>query len=58
MASAHGAEPPPDPDAIPLGQRLYDRVFLLLALGIVVMVLVYTGWGVWEIVTMPTATLP
>jgi hypothetical protein len=58
MASAHGAEPPTDPQAIPLGQRLYDRVFLLLVLGIVIMVLVYTGWGIWEILTMPAATLP
>ena len=61
MASARGAEPPPpspDPEAIPLGQRLYDRVFLLLVTGIVIMVLVYTGWGIWEIMTMPAATLP
>ena len=47
------------PDAaVPLGQRLYDNVFLLLVVGIVVMVLVYTGWGVVELVTMPRGTLP
>ena len=44
--------------AIPLGQRLYDNVFLLLIAGILVMVLFYTGWGLWEINTLPTAPLP
>ena len=42
----------------PLGQRLFDNVFLLLALGLIVMFVVYTGWGLWEIVTMPDSTLP
>jgi hypothetical protein len=49
---------PPDPADIPLGQRLFDRMFLLLVLGIVIMIAVYTGWGLWEIATMPTGTLP
>jgi len=53
---------PPDPDdelePIPLMQRLFDNVFLLLAVGIIVMFVVYTGWGAWELYTMPTATLP
>lgn len=53
------AVPPPDRDEIvPLGQRLYDNVFLLLGAGIVVMVVVYTGWGLWEILTLPQAPLP
>lgn len=54
------AEPDPsDPaEPIPLGQRLYDNVFLLLALGLVVMFVVFTGWGLWEILTMPQGTLP
>ncbi len=39
-------------------QRLFDNVFLLLGLGIVVMFIVYTGWGMWEILTMPAGTLP
>jgi hypothetical protein len=42
----------------PLGQRLYDRPFLLLAVGIGVMVLFYTLWGLFEILTLPPATLP
>jgi hypothetical protein len=50
---------PPEPiERPPLGQRLFDNVFLLLGLGMLIMLLVYTGWGVWEILTMPNATLP
>lgn len=45
-------------DAIPLGQRLFDNVFLLLAAGMVVVFLLYTGWGLWEIYTLPPASLP
>ena len=57
------AHPHPDvsstPDERPpLLQRLFDNVFLLLALGIVIMLLVYTGWGMWELLTMPKGTLP
>lgn len=65
MASAggtHDAESPRSEQGplppLPLGQRLYDNMFLLLASGILIMVLVYTGWGVWEILTLPPATLP
>ncbi len=46
------------PPEIPLGQRLYDRIFLLLIAGLVVMAVVYTGWGLLEVLTLPTATLP
>ncbi len=43
---------------IPLGQRLFDRPFLLLLLGLLVMFLFYTGWGMYEVLTLPDATLP
>ena len=43
---------------VPLGQRLYDNPFLLLVAGIVVMLLFYTLWGLWEITSLPKATLP
>lgn len=46
------------PKDIPLGQRLFDRPFLLLAAGIIVMFVFYTGWGIFEILSMPAATLP
>ena len=42
----------------PLGQRLFDNMYLLLALGVVVMLGVFTAWGLWEILTMPKGTLP
>jgi len=45
-------------DPVPLGQRLFDNPFLLLVAGIVVMVVFYTAWGLWEIMSLPTATLP
>ena len=49
----------PEPSGrMPLGQRLFDNVFLLLAAGILVMVVFYTGWGLWEITTLPEAPLP
>jgi hypothetical protein len=54
---------PPDPtsqdtEPIPLGQRLFDNVFLLLAVGLIVMFVLFTGWGMWEILTLPAGTLP
>lgn len=45
-------------EAIPLGQRLFDNMFLMLALGLIVMFVVFTAWGLWEIYTLPQATLP
>lgn len=47
-----------DEGVLPLGQRLYDNWLLLMIAGIVVMLVIYTGWGLWEIATMPTAELP
>jgi hypothetical protein len=46
------------PESIPLGQRLFDKWWLLLIAGIAVMAVIYTGWGFWEVLTMPKATLP
>ncbi len=54
--------PPPEvidtPEPIPLGQRLFDNMYLLLALGVLVMLVVFTAWGMWEIISMPQGTLP
>lgn len=47
-----------DPEPIPRGQRIFDNVHLLLVLGIAIVFLLYTGWGLWEILSMPPATLP
>ena len=43
---------------IPAMQRFFDRPFLLLALGMLVIVVFYTGWGLYEIMTLPPSTLP
>jgi hypothetical protein len=48
----------PPPEAIPLGQRLFDNVFLLLGAGLLVMFVLYTGWGLWEILSLPSRPLP
>lgn len=51
-----GAGPPED--EIPLGQRLFDSPFLLLIACMVVMFVFFTGWGMWEIMSLEPATLP
>jgi len=43
---------------VPFFQRVYDSPFLLLALGLVVMLVLFTLWGLWEVLNLPTATLP
>ncbi len=53
QTAAPGAE-----EEVPLGQRLYDNPFLLLVAGVIVMLVFYTGWGIWEIMQVPPATLP
>ncbi len=50
--------PRPSDQAIPLAQRLLDRPFLLLAAGLAVMFGFYTIWGLYEILSLPAATLP
>jgi hypothetical protein len=55
---ANPAETSSSDEPVPLGQRLFDNTFLLLAAGLFVMLLLYTGWGLWEISSLPTASLP
>ena len=57
--SLHGdASPPAASEPIPRGQRFFDNILLLLVLGLLIMIVLYTGWGLWEILTLPKATLP
>lgn len=56
MATPADTSSPGEP--VPLGQRLFDNVFLLLAAGLFIMLVLYTGWGLWEILSLPTAPLP
>lgn len=56
MATSAGESDADGP--VPLGQRLFDNIFLLLGLGLLVVFVLYTGWGLWEITSLPPATLP
>ncbi len=47
-----------DSEPIPFLQRLYVQPFLLLVLGLAVMFVFYTGWGMYELVTLPRSPLP
>lgn len=51
---------PPDNDSepVPSMQRLFDQPFVLLAAGLVVMFVFYTGWGMVEILGLPASNLP
>ncbi len=40
---------------VPLVQQLLDNPFLLLFLGVLIPMLVYTLWGVIDILTIPLA---
>ena len=56
------ANQPPDgaqsSEEMPLAQRLFDNWVLLMIAGIVIMAVIYTGWGLYEVFTMPPAQLP
>jgi hypothetical protein len=52
------AAPRANEERAPLGQRLLDHPFLLLLVGLVVMFGFYTIWGLYEILSLPKATLP
>ena len=49
---------PTDGERLPIGQRLFDNMYLLLALGLVVMLVIFTAWGMWEVLSMPKGALP
>jgi len=42
-----------DEQDMPMGKKLYDNVWLLLAIGIVLPTLIFTVWGLIEIVNLP-----
>ena len=42
-------------EPVPAMQQLLDNPFLLLFIGVMVPMLVYTVWGVFDILTLPTA---
>ena len=44
-----------DLERVPLMQQLLDNPFLLLFIGVMVPMVVYTLWGVIDILTVPLA---
>lgn len=42
-------------EEVPLMQRILDNHFLLLALGVIVPTVLYTLWGIIDIVSVPLA---
>jgi hypothetical protein len=49
----HAADDPNEP--VPMMQQLLDNPFLLLFLGVLVPMVVYSLWGVIDILTVPLA---
>jgi len=45
----------PKDEKVPLMQQLLDNPFLLLFLGVMIPMVVYTLWGVIDILTIPLA---
>lgn len=45
-------------EPVPFGQRVFDNVYLLLVIGVLIMLGVFTAWGLYEILSMPQGTLP
>lgn len=56
-SARHDDDARPAPE-IPWGQRLCERPFLLLVVGILIMAVFYTGWGLVEIASLTQAPLP
>jgi hypothetical protein len=55
------SDPRPEPgsrEPVPLGQRLFDRPFLLLAACLLIFFAFYTGWGLIELAMLEQAPLP
>ncbi len=44
-----------DQEPVPFMQRLLDNPFILLFLGVMIPMVVYTLWGVIDILTIPLA---
>lgn len=53
MVAPHPAEEPPAGAEIPLGQRLFDRIFLLLIVSLLISGVLYNVWGLIETLGAP-----
>ncbi|MBL0123952.1 MAG: hypothetical protein IPP88_14915 [Betaproteobacteria bacterium] len=52
-AAPHQSDDPNEP--VPMMQQLLDNPFLLLFLGVLIPMVVYSLWGVIDILTVPLA---
>jgi hypothetical protein len=56
MAEGKESQPGnPDPERIPIMQRVLDNPFLLLFLGVTIPTVFYILWGVMELTQVPLA---
>ena len=56
MTTDTGSSHDDDPnEPVPMMQQLLDNPFLLLFLGVMIPMVVYTVWGVYDILTVPLA---
>ena len=59
MATANTSNDLPNDDVqeepVPVMQQLLDNPFLLLFLGVMIPMVLYTVWGVFDILTVPLA---
>jgi hypothetical protein len=56
MAEGKDSQPVnPDPERIPIMQRVLDNPFLLLFLGVTIPTVFYILWGVMELTQVPLA---
>jgi hypothetical protein len=57
MAQGTGSGQPgnPDPERLPIMQRVLDNPFLLLFLGVTIPTVFYILWGVMELTQVPVA---
>ncbi len=58
MSGPQGQERPPapqEPRRIPLGQAVFDQIFLLFMLSLVLSFVLYNLWGLMELLNLPVA---
>lgn len=46
---------PPEQERVPLGQVLFDQIFLLFMLSLVLSFVLYNLWGLMELLNLPVA---
>ncbi len=58
MSGPQGKEQVPvtqEPERVPLGQVVFDQIFLLFMLSLVLSFVLYNLWGLMELLNLPIA---